>query len=343
MEEGIREVIQALGPAVLIIWIRTILSAVLWPQKYFNSILLMVRLMVTVIFTSGFFGNNGGYFLLGCFLLVSLALFMVPILLIINGIQMIRRESLCLSNVLSLLLGIVVGIGEIATVIYVLGLADFLDIGELNYLVMLLAFTVFYFSALVLSFVIYSVFITIMPHRKNFNYIIIHGCGLKGDGTPTKLLSDRVDKAIEIYEKCREKPYVIPSGGQGVDEVISEAQSMKNYLMQHGIPEERILPEDKSTTTRENLINSKKIIDDHGGKKKTALVSSNYHIYRCLRIAKETGLHCTGIGAHTAFYYWPSALIREFMAVFLTRRFIVWALIGYLFFVGPILYILINA
>ena len=99
----------------------------------------------------------------------------------------------------------------------------------------------------------------------------------------------------------------------------------------------------KAEGSGQNLINSKKIIDDYGGKKKTALVSSNYHIYRCLRIAKETGLHCTGIGAHTAFYYWPSALIREFMAVFLTRIFIVWALIGYLFFVGPILYILINA
>ena len=70
MEEGIREVIQSLGPVVLVLWTRTVLSAILWPQKYFNSILLMVRLMVTVIFTSGFFGDNGGYFLLGCFLLL---------------------------------------------------------------------------------------------------------------------------------------------------------------------------------------------------------------------------------------------------------------------------------
>ena len=340
--DTVKELIQTVGPVLRVIWIRTIRSVLLWPQKYFNSILLMLRLMVTVIFVSGLFGDNMAYVLLVVFLLGSLVLFMVPVLLIINGIQMIKRESLCLANVLSLVLGIFVGVGEIATVVYVLGLADFMDIGGLNHLVMLLAFTVFYFSALVLSFVIYSIFITVMPHRMNFNYIIIHGCGLKNGETPTKLLSDRIDKAIEIYNKCKVKPYLIPSGGQGADEKISEAQAMKNYLLDHGIPEEMILLEDKSTTTRENLIYSKKIIDDHGGKKKTALVSSNYHIYRCLRIAKETGLHCTGIGAHTAFYYWPSALIREFIAVFLTRSFFIWAMIGYLLIVGPILYVLLN-
>lgn len=338
MFTDVMETVKVLGPVFLIVWIMVFRSVKLRPQKYFNSILLMVALAVSIIFISGFFGEYMGIFLLVCFLAVMIVLFMVPVLLIINGIQMIRRESLCLSNVLSLVLGIVVGIGEIATVIYVLGLSSFLDIGNLNYFILLIAFTVFYFSALVLSFVIYSVFITIMPQRNSFDYIIIHGCGLKGGLEPTKLLSDRIDKAIEIYNKCKVKPYVIPSGGQGADEKISEAQAMKNYLMAHGVPEERILLEDKSTTTRENLLNSKKIIDHYGGKKRIALVSSNYHVYRCLRLAKQIGFQCTGVGAHTAFYYWPSALIREFIAVFLTRDFLGWAIAGYLLFISPILY-----
>ena len=340
MFESFIEVIQVLGPVFRISWLLVIRSVIFRPQKYFNSILLMFALAVTIIFISGFFGDYMGIFLLICFLAVMLALFLVPVLLIINGIQMIRRESLCLSNVLSLVLGIIVGIGEIATVVYVLGLSDFLDISHMNYFILFIAFTVFYFSALVLSFVIYSVFISIMPQRMNFDYIIIHGCGLKGGEVPTKLLSDRIDKAIEIYEKCKVKPYVIPSGGQGPDEKISEAQAMKNYLLAHGIPEDRILLEDKSTTTRENLSNSKKIIDYYGGKKRVALVSSNYHIYRCLRLAKEIGFKCTGIGAHTAFYYWPSALIREFIAVFVTRKFLFWSLAGYMLFISPILYML---
>ena len=154
----------------------------------------------------------------------------------------------------------------------------------------------------------------------------------------TKLLSNRVDKAIQIYNKCKVKPIIIPSGGQGEDEKLSEAQAMKNYLLEHGIPEESIVLEDRSTTTRENLLFSKKIIDSREGKKKTALVSSNYHIYRCLKLAKEIGFNCTGIGADVALYFWPSALIREFIAVFLTKKFLFWSILGYLIFVGPVLY-----
>ena len=199
-----------------------------------------------------------------------------------------------------------------------------------------LGVTVFYFSSLVLAFVVYTIFIQVLPHRMNFDYVIIHGCGLLGGERLTKLLSNRVDKAIQIYERCKVKPVIIPSGGQGADEKISEAAAMGEYLIEHGVSAESIVLEDKSATTRENLLNSKAIIDARGGGK-TALVSSNYHVYRCLRIAREVGLTCTGIGADVALYYWPSALIREFIAVFLTKRFLVWALVGYVPFISPLL------
>ena len=271
-----------------------------------------------------------------------LALFMVPVLLVINGIQLIRRESLALPHLLSLGLGIVVGIGEIAAVVYVFGLYDSSGLENANLWILLLAATVFYFSFLVLCFVLYSVFIQLMPHRMNFRYVIIHGCGLSGGEKMTRLLSNRVDKAIEIYNKCRVKPVIIPSGGQGPDEKLSEAQAMKNYLLSNGIPEKHIVLEDRSATTRENLANSKEIIDARGGARRIALVSSNYHVYRCLRLAREVGLKCTGIGAKVAFYFWPSTLIREFIAIFLTKRFLILSLIGYLIFISPILYGLFN-
>ena len=341
MIDSIIENIQILGPAFAVVWGITILLTVLRPQRYLNSFLLMLALLVTMIFVSGFFDHGArANFLLACFLIVMFALFMVPILLIVNGIQMIRRESVCPAHLLSLGLGIVVGIGEIATVVYVLGLSGYISIEHANPWVLLVAFTVFYFSFLVLSFVVYSVFIQIMPHRMNFNYVIIHGCGLAGGERLTKLLSNRVDKAIEIYNKCKVKPVIIPSGGRGSDEKISEAQAMKDYLDSHGIPEESIVLEDRSATTWENLEGSKAIIDAGKGGKKAALVSSNYHIYRCLRLAREVGLKCTGIGADVAFYFWPSALIREFIAVFVTRNFLIWALIGYMVFISPVLYAL---
>ena len=335
------ENLTVIGPVFAIVWIVTIVFTIWRPQRYFNSILLMAAIMVTMVFLAGFFGDYAGIFLLVCFIIVMVTLLLVPLMLIINGVQMIRKESVCAAHLLSLGLGIFVGIGEIATLIYVLGLGSFINIEEINIFVRFIAATVLYFSCLVLSFVIYSVFMQKMPQLANYNYVIIHGCGLAGGERLTKLLQNRVDKAIEIYRKCRNKPIIIPSGGQGGDEKLSEAQAMKNYLLEQGIPEEHIIMEDRSATTEENLENSKNIIDNREGRKKTALVSSNYHIYRCLRLARKTGLRCTGVGAETALYYWPSALIREFIAVFLTKGFLVWALIGYVIFISPLLYLII--
>ena len=332
--------IQDFGPVFAAVWILTIACVLIRPQRFFNSFLLMAALAVTVLFVSGFMSDSAGdCFLLACFLLAMLALLLVPALLTANGIRMIRREGFSLSHTLSLVLGVIVGIGEIATALYVLGLSDFIRL-EGSPWVLFVSFTVFYFSYLVLCFVVYSVFIEIMPHRMDFDYVIIHGCGLVGGERLTPLLQARVDKAVEICEKCAKRPVVIPSGGQGPDEKISEAQAMKDYLLTRGIPEEQIVLEDRSATTEENLIRSKAIIDAREGRKKTALVSSNYHIYRCLRIARKLKLKCTGIGAKVAPYYWPSALIREFIAVFLTKGFLIWSLIGYLLFISPLLFAL---
>ena len=332
------ENLQSFGPIFLAVWAVTILCILLWPQRYFNSLLLMASLLVTMLFVSGFFGENGGSFLLICFLLVMLALFLVPVLLIINGIHLIRREALSPAHLLSLALGLVIGVGEIAAVAYVLGTAYSLHWETLNLWLLALTLTVFYFSFLVLSFVAYSVFIQILPHRMDFDYVIIHGCGLSGGERMTRLLSDRVDKALEVYRKCRRKPILIPSGGQGPDEKISEARAMTDYLLAQGVPAEHILPEDRSETTRDNLLNSRDLILERPGRKKTALVSSNYHLYRCLRLAREMGFRCTGIGAKVALYYWPSALIREFIAIFVKPGFLLWALGGWLLCLCPLLF-----
>lgn len=339
MTDNMMQNLQVLGPVFAFFWVLTIVSVLHRPQRYFNSLLLMATLLVSLVFLAGFFGSEvGAWVLMACFLLLMLGLLLVPVLLIANGVRMLRLESFSPAHLLSLGLGLVVGIGEAAAVVYVLGLSDLIDLADANRWVVLVFLTVFYFSFLVLSFVVYTVFIQIMPHWMRFDYVVIHGCGLADGERMTRLLSNRVDRAIEIYQKCRVKPVIIPSGGQGKDEKLSEAQAMKDYLLERGIPEEHILLEDRSATTRENLLNSKALIDAREGKKRTALVSSNYHVYRCLRLAREVGLKCIGVGAKVALYYWPSALIREFIAVFVTRRFLLWSLLGYLLFISPLLF-----
>ena len=196
--------------------------------------------------------------------------------------------------------------------------------------------SVFYFSASFVVFMLYCIFLQVIPKKRDFDYVIIHGAGLlKGDRI-SKLLSDRLDKAIDVYHKDPTPPILIPSGGKGSDEKLSEAEAMEKYLLEKGIPAEKIIREDKSATTFENLRNSKAIIDSQTGSKYTALVTSNYHVYRALRYCRKIGLKCTGIGSHVALYYWPSALIREFIAVHAEKKHLIYLIVGWILFMLPL-------
>ena len=135
---------------------------------------------------------------------------------------------------------------------------------------------------------------------------------------------------------------MIPSGGQGGDETVSEASAMAGYLREKDIPEEKIILEDRSTTTFENLKNSKAIIDAREGSKYTALVTSNYHVYRALRYCRRVGMDCTGIGSKVAFYYWPSALIREFIAIHAEKKHLAYLIGGWILTLAPFVYLILK-
>ena len=206
----------------------------------------------------------------------------------------------------------------------------------------LISISIIYLSLSFLIFMIYVLFLQIVPKKRDFDYVIIHGAGLLEGNRVSKLLSDRIDKAIEVYHKDPTPPVMIPSGGQGTDETVSEARAMADYLLSKGIPEEKIIPEDKSTTTYENLLNSKSIIDGRADGHYIALVTSNYHVYRALRHCRKIGLECTGIGSRVAFYYWPSALIREYIAVHAEPKHLVMFIAGWLACILPILYVFLK-
>lgn len=155
-----------------------------------------------------------------------------------------------------------------------------------------------------------------LPINKNLNYIIILGSGLIGDKVPT-LLKSRLDRGAEIYKKQLEKGNlvkIIVSGGQGPDELVSEASAMKKYLISQNIPDSDILVEDKSTTTFENMLFSK-IIDGRNKKYSCIFVTNNYHVFRASIFARKAKLKADGVGSPTAFYFLPSALIREYIAI----------------------------
>ncbi len=317
-------------PIIALLWGVFLILTLRKPQRFRNSIVLMAALFFTMFFIAGLFGDYMSHVLIICFILFFLSLLIVPFLLIDNGITMIHRESASFANLLSLILGALIAIGEIATFVNILCSESYEQMPTVFNLTAFISTSIIYFSMWILTFVLYIVSIQFMPHRMNFKYIIIHGCGLIGGKRVSKLLSDRIDKAIEIYEKCADKPIIIASGGKGTDEAVSEADAIKGYLLEHGIPEDKIIAEDRSTTTMENLQNCREIINRRNEKGRIALVSSNYHIYRCILYASKLGMKCTGIGAKVAFYYFPSATLREFAAVFTSYPHILWIILGYM-------------
>lgn len=315
-------------------------------SRYRNCYLLFFAVLSAVPFVLSVFGDNMGYALLVLFDATLIALLIVPFFLIHNGIVMIRREGKHISHLLSLALGIAIFVGEAATAAIIVKYSVTFGLDERFYhsgLIVagsLISVTVIYGSMAFLIFMLYTLFLQIIPRKKDFDYVIIHGAGLLHGDQLTKLLRDRLDKAIEVYRRDPTPPKMIPSGGKGADESISEAEAMKRYLLEQGIPEGDILLEDASATTLENLKFSKQILDRSDGRKYTALVTSNYHVYRALRYCRRIGLKCTGIGSRVAFYYWPSALIREFIAIHTEKKHAALFLIGWLICIAVLLSIL---
>jgi len=207
---------------------------------------------------------------------------------------------------------------------------------EASPVIVIIIISMFYASASLVMFVLYCLFLMIVPRKSDFDYVIIHGAGLIDGEIVSKLLSDRIDKAIDVYNKDPSPTILVPSGGQGPDEKVSEAEAMSVYMKEHGVPEKDILPEDQSGTTYENLKNSKALIERHSGRKYTALVTSNYHVYRALRYCRQMGFKCTGIGSHVALYYWPSAVIREYLAIHAEKKHLFYFIAGWLLCILPI-------
>lgn len=144
------------------------------------------------------------------------------------------------------------------------------------------------------------------------DYCIVLGAQWKENG-PSYVLQKRLDAALD-YLNENEGTMVIVSGGQGYNEPVSEAEGMKEYLLNAGIAEERIITEDASTNTYENLINSSKFLDKENDR--VVVVTSNFHIFRACGIARKQGYkHLEGLAAKSYPAMIPNNLLREFLGV----------------------------
>lgn len=144
------------------------------------------------------------------------------------------------------------------------------------------------------------------------DYCIILGAQMKTNG-PSDALKRRLDRAV-IYLKESPETMVIVSGAKGSNEPVSEAQGMYDYLVNAGIAPERILMEEASRNTYENLEYSGQLLDRQWDS--VVLVTNNFHMYRTLKLAKGAGYRQIG-GLSASTYPWmlPNNLLREFFGV----------------------------
>ncbi len=179
-------------------------------------------------------------------------------------------------------------------------------------------FTGLFLVWLVSFIIITAVIITsaISDREQKVDSLIVLGAGLKGE-TPTLVLKKRLDYTLDYY-KDNPDVKIIVSGGQGIGETITEAEGMKRYLVKHNIPENVILKEERSTSTYENMMYSKKVYESTLGKPldKVMIVTNDFHMFRAKILAKRAGLKPYGISSGTPWYIYPNVCLREYFALF---------------------------
>lgn len=188
----------------------------------------------------------------------------------------------------------------------------------------------------IISFVIIETLIIISANAKtpqkkasfdkaNFdkvNFAIVLGAGVFPDGRLSQTLQNRLDKAYE-YLNENEDIICVVSGGKGKLEPISEAEAMRDYLVSRGIEQDRIITESDSTSTKENLVFSAKLMKENYPDKPrtTAVITSDFHILRSLILAENSGIDAYGIPCATPLKVTVICYMREYLAIINTLLF----------------------
>ena len=146
----------------------------------------------------------------------------------------------------------------------------------------------------------------------DLDYLIVLGAQMRETG-PSRVLKYRLDAACQ-YLTEHEGTLCIVTGGKGDNEIVTEAEGMRDYLTGRGIAESRILLEEQATDTSENIRFSSLLLDKE--KDRVGIVTNDFHLFRGVSIAKKQGFrHVCGIAAGSTRAYLPNNMLREFLGV----------------------------
>ncbi|WP_132991874.1 YdcF family protein [Gordonia zhaorongruii] len=267
----------------------------------------------------------------GPVVLVFGAVFAAGVYLLVNTVIVVRREGLRVATLVPAVFGLFLLTVLVATVVTAVAL---LTVESYTPIALLVPFVVIPIAILVIALVGYSTYAIVYSRLGRpvpSDAVVVLGAGLAGDRV-TPLLAARIDRGIEMLDAAASpgrEPLLVMSGGKGDDEALAEAEAMARYAIDAGIEEGRIVREDTSTTTEENLINSRALLAEIGHPAPAlTVVTSDFHVLRAASLTRRLGLDATVIGASTARYYVPAGFLREFTACLVHYRRInlmVWA------------------
>ncbi len=178
----------------------------------------------------------------------------------------------------------------------------------------------------ILIVALFIAFLAVYGQCDNADYdedaVIVLGAGVRGE-IVSGVLRERLETALEYYEKNSDA-VIIVTGAQGYQESVSESYAMKKYLTERGVPEAKIIEEDKAHNTKENMANSKAVLDEYFDREiNVAVITNEFHVFRAVCIAKDAGLeNVSHVHAGTAWYNLAPCYLRECAALvkyFLTR------------------------
>ncbi|MFJ4417843.1 MULTISPECIES: YdcF family protein [unclassified Streptomyces] len=244
---------------------------------------------------------------------------LVPVpFLLANGVTMVRREGRGPANLLSLLAGL--GLLALAALLVT---AFVLHARTLLVLAGTITAIAGYFGFLFACMLAYAFLYGHVRVRRRTDYVVVLGAGLLGGERVSPLLAARLDRGLSAHRKLTKRgrePLLLLSGGKGGDEALPEAEAMARYVREKGFPERLLVREEHSATTGENLRNSHALMAKARPGYRCVVVTSNYHVFRTAVTARRVGVRGHVVGAPTAPYFWPSATIREFVALLVDYR-----------------------
>ncbi|MEE4545903.1 YdcF family protein [Streptomyces sp. V4-01] len=251
--------------------------------------------------------------------LVALGIVVLAWFLISNGAVMVRKEGASPANLLSL----AAGLSLVALLVLLCATVVSRD-RALTVVTGTAVALAGYLGFLFLCFAGYAFVYGHLHLRRRADFVVVLGSGLVDGSTVPPLLASRLEKARVVHQRLsrrgRRPVVLITSGGQGPDEDLPESHAMADHLVAGGFPDDLIAREDRSTSTEENVRFSRSIMEKANPDYRCVIVTNNYHAFRAAMISRREGVRGHVVGSPTAGYFLPSAMIREFAAVFLAYR-----------------------